>query len=91
MAIGMVEKIVKVAQGLENMALTTAMDRPARVSTRMNRTATDATPPMVELISFEAMFARLCPLCRTEAKRMTISCTAPAMTAPKMIHSAPGR
>jgi len=30
------EKTVKVAQGLENMALTTAMDRPARVSTRIN-------------------------------------------------------
>ena len=42
----MVEKTVKVPQGLENMALTTAMDRPARVRIRIKRTATEATPPI---------------------------------------------
>ena len=90
-AMGMVANTVKVPQALSAMALTTAMDRPASVSTRMNSTAQEATWPTVLPISLSAILPRLRPLCRTEAKSTTMSCTAPAMTQPMMIHSAPGR
>ncbi len=90
-AMGMVAKTVKVPQVLSAMALTTAMDRPARVRIRMNSTATEATWPTTLPISDSAMRPRLRPLWRTEAKSTTMSCTAPARTQPMMIQSAPGR
>ena len=40
---GIVENTVKVPQGLLNMPLTTAMERPAKVRIRMKRIATEAT------------------------------------------------
>jgi len=89
-AMGMVANTVKVPQALSAMALTTAMESPARVRMRMNSTAQEATWPVTLPISLSAILPRLWPLCRTEAKRTTMSCTAPAMTQPMMIHSVPG-
>jgi|GEM_PF-4361182 len=54
-AMGMVANTVKVPQGLLNMALTTAMDSPARVRIRMKSTATEATRPVVRPTSLPAM------------------------------------
>ena len=87
----MVERTVKVPQGLLNMALTTAMDRPARVRMTMKRMATEATWPTAAPISLSAILPRLWALWRTEAKSTTMSCTAPATTQPMMIHRAPGK
>ena len=90
-AIGIVAKTVKVAQALSNIALTTAIERPAKVRRRIKRKAKEATRPADLPISFSAIFERLCPLCRTDAKSTIISWTPPAITAPMMIQSAPGR
>ncbi len=88
---GMVANTMKVPQGLWNRLFTTARDRPARVSSRMNMTATPAVLPATVSTSLAAMVARLWPLCLTEANSTTMSCTAPPMTQPMMIQRAPGR
>ena len=62
MAMGIVEKTVKVPHGLSNMAFTTAIDKPARVRIRMNRMATEATLPATLPISVSAITERLLPL-----------------------------
>ena len=51
----MVANTVKVPQGLENMALTTARESPARVRIRMKSTATEATEPVTFPSSWVAM------------------------------------
>ena len=91
MAMGMVMTTMNKDQGALCMALMQASERPARVRTRMQSTAMPATVPVTGPTSRVAMAARLCPLWRTEANRMTISCTAPPSTQPIRIQSAPGR
>ncbi len=58
---------------------------------RMNRIERDAISPARFPMSSPAIRERLFPSYLTEAKSTTISCTAPATTAPMSIQMRPGR
>jgi hypothetical protein len=73
------------------MAFTTEIDKPARVNTRINKTVIDAIKPDLSPNNSVAITEILLPLCLTDAKRITISWTAPAKTTPIIIHNTPGK
>ncbi len=84
----MVQAMVNVPQALSAIEFTTAIASPASAVTMMKSVApavvTAASLPMYR----PAMLCSASPPCRTEAKRMTRSCTDPARTAPRTIQSA---
>jgi hypothetical protein len=90
-AIGMVSPMVTVPHGLALSAFTTTRARTEMRTIMMPSTATRAVKPATVPISSFAICPRERPLRRTEAARMTKSCTAPPSTTPTMIQSAPGR
>ena len=87
----MVMAMVNVPHDDSARALTTAMPRPARAMTTMNRMATIAVAPATGEISLRAMSASDLPPRRTDEARMMKSWVAPANTTPSVIHSRPGR
>ena len=90
-AIGIVSPMVTVPQGLCCSAFTTTRASTEMRMIMMPSTATSAVVPATRPISSRAMRPSDLPSRRTEAARMTKSCTAPPRTTPTMIHSAPGR
>ncbi len=87
---GIVTAIVKTPHGLSESALTRMMPRPASVMMMMNRMAIAATRPATEPISCLTMSGSERPPRRTDAHRMTESCTAPARQTPATNHNSPG-
>jgi hypothetical protein len=91
MAKGMVMAVVTMPQGLSARALSTTRPRFATRITRMPKMANMAMVPAGPLTSSRTISARDFPSRRTEANRITKSCTAPPSSAPIRIHSVPGR
>ena len=90
-AMGIVMATEKVPQGEPARALTTTRASTANKMIMMLTTATSAATPPTTPISSRAIWPRLLPLRRIEKKSVTMSCTAPAKTAPTMIQIVPGR
>jgi len=66
----MVHSTVYVLHGLWNIAFTTAIDNPARVNTRINKTVMDAIKPDLSPNNSVAITEILLPLCLTDAKEL---------------------
>ena len=90
-AMGIVAAMVNNPHELSVSALTTTRPSPAIATIRIMTIATDAVVPLSLLISAFAISASDLPSCLTEATRITISCTAPAITAPTTIQTNPGK
>ena len=90
-AIGMVQAMVNMPQGLSRSALTTTSANTASRMIMMARMASMAAIPVTGPISSLAIWPSDLPSRRSEATRMTRSCTAPPSTTPKTIHKSPGR
>ena len=90
-AIGIVAAIVNVPHGESFSALTTTSATTASRMTMISSTVIRATNPPTLPISSRAICPRVLPFRRMEQKRMTKSCTQPPSTAPRMIHSVPGK
>ena len=91
MAIGMVAAMVNVPQGLLFNALTITSATTASRITMISSTVISAAKPPVFPISSRAICPSDLPSRRREQNNTTKSCTAPASTAPTMIHNAPGK
>ena len=89
-AMGMLAAMVKTPQELSLKAFTTANPNPARATRMMKSTATAVVTPARGPSSCRAISATDLPPRRTEANRITTSCTAPANTTPINIHKNPG-
>ena len=87
----MVSRMVQVLQGLFRSALTTESPSPASATMMMKMMARVVAMPPTGPISSAAIRASDRPLRRTEAARITISCTAPPIAAPMRIQRKPGR
>jgi len=90
-AMGMVRPMVTVPHGLCCSAFTTTSASTEMRMIMMPSTATSAVAPATGPISSRAMRPSDLPSRRTEAARITKSCTAPPSTTPTMIQRAPGR
>ena len=92
MAMGMVLAMVKVPHELSARAFTTTNPSPAMAMMMMTKVAMVAvtTLPVLRICERTISTSDL-PSLRTEAVRMTMSCTAPAITAPTSIHRKPGK
>ncbi len=87
----MVAAMVNVPHGLPASAFTTTSATTASSTTMISSTVTSATSPPTLPISSRAIWPSDLPSRRSEANRITKSCTAPPSTAPAMIQSVPGR
>ena len=88
---GMVMAVVTTPHGLSASALSTTRARFATRITRMPRMAIMAMVPAGPPTSSRTISARDLPSRRTDANRMTKSCTAPPRSAPMSNQSVPGR
>ena len=88
---GMVSATVNVPHGLSASAFTTTSDNTARMMIMISRMPTMANPPAALPISARIMSPSERPLRREDRNSTSMSCTAPANTTPKRIHSVPGR
>src|ERR1041384_8153999 len=89
-AAGIVTTIVNMPHALSLNALTTTMPTLASVMTIMKSVATDVVTPESRPMFDRAILGNDNPSSRTDAHRMTKSCTAPARHAPMMIQMNPG-
>src|ERR1043166_9412558 len=89
-AAGIVTTIVNIPHALSDSALTTTIPMLARIVIMMNMVAMDAVMPDNGPILLRAIFGSDNPSCRTDASRITKSCTAPARHAPMTIQMKPG-
>ena len=83
--------MVTVPHGLARSAFTTTSASTAMSTIMMPSTATSAVMPATVPISSLAIWPSDLPSRRTEAARITKSCTAPPSTTPTMIQMVPGR
>ncbi len=88
---GTEEPMVNTPHADSASASTTTRPSPASATTTMPRMATAVMSPRKGPSSSRAISASDRPPRRTEATRMTKSCTAPPRTTPKRIHVYPGR
>ena len=87
----MVTTIVNMPQELSLKAITTTLATPASVTITMNSVATVVTAPETGPSSRRAILGKESPSPRTEASKITKSCTPPARHAPMTIQEKPGR
>jgi hypothetical protein len=90
-AMGIVIAMEKVPQGESARAFTTTRARTASRMIMIEKTASSAATPPTGPISSRAIWPSERPSRRMEKKRIVMSCTHPATTAPTMIQIVPGR